>query len=289
MSNIFWFCGLTFIGLGIILFTWLKKKNIFTILLVFFLSVSLLTIGEYIVLTVLGAYEYKPGVFRDYFADDVVGYFWGNYFLWAGAANLIVNFSLGNGWIILISVVFMLIETLFINLGIYKHHWWQTYMTGILVFFGMNIIKIWVSKLNEKLYKKFLRYITYFFFALILIHVPTHLLLLIGKQHYSIGWVENFYRDSILFGLPYHAGMSLVYVFFCCVLQARLWKLLPILFFVLSDFVLINMNILIFQDHWNFFYQVVFRAVSLVIFIFYTSVCTVRWNRSRNLTESIQP
>jgi len=268
MPSVFWYWALTTIGVGMIVFTWVKKKSISTISLVSFLMMSFLTVSEFSVLTVFSGYAYKPEVFPDPFADSVMGYLLGNLLLWAGAANLVVNFSLGNRWIFLLAGIFMLVETLFLDLGIYKHYWWRTYMTGIAVIIGFNITKIWVSKLTEKSYN-LLRYMTLYLLALLFIHVPTHLLLLVGKQHYSIGWVENFYRDSILFGLPYHAVMAFVYVFFCCVLQKWGWKFAPVLFFLLSDFILVNMKILIFQDQWNLFYLTVFRTMSLVIFVLY--------------------
>ena len=268
MPNIFWFYGLTIIGMGMIGFTMFNKKNTAMISLVFLLMVSFLTVSEFFVLTVFDGYAYRPEMFTDPFADDVIGYILGNVSLWAGTANLVVNFSLGIRWIILIAGAFMLIETWFLHLGIYEHHWWRTYMTGITVIVGLSVIKIWISKLNPEKYR-FLRYMTFYLLALQFIHVPTHLLLLTGKQHYSIGWDENVYRGSILFGLPYHAGMSFIFLFFCCVLQKRFWKLAPILIFGLSDFLLVNMNILIFQDQWNFFYLTMFRATGLVLFVLY--------------------
>jgi hypothetical protein len=274
MPNIFWYYSVAIIGLGMHGITMFKKGNIFMTSLVFFLTIGLLTVGEFFILVVFDAYAYKPEVFTDAIADSLVGHLLGNLFLWAGAANLVVNFSLGNRWIFLLSGIFMLIETLFLRLGIYEQHWWQTYFTGIAVILSLNIKRNWVSNLGKNPYK-FLRYMTFYLFALIFIHLPTHLLLLTGKQHYSFGQVENFYRDSILFGLPYHAGMALIYVFFCCGLRKNFWQLAPILFFALSDFILVNMNILIFQDQWNFFYLIIFRTTSLVIFVLYKNyACT---------------
>lgn len=268
MPAIFWFYGLTAIGAGMIAFTLAKTKSVFTVSLVSFLILSFMTVSEFIVLTTFGAYAYKPGVFPDPFADSVVGYIWGNYFIWTGAANLVVNFSLGNRWIVLLAGVFMLIETLFVALGIYEHHWWKTYMTGITVIVAMNVTTIWVARLNEQGHR-FLRYFSFYLLALLFIHVPTHILLLTGKQHYSLGLVENFYRDSILFGLPYHALVALVFALFGCLAKKGLWQLAPVPLYLLSDFILVKMNILIFLDHWNFLCLAVFRAGCLALFLGY--------------------
>jgi hypothetical protein len=273
VHRIFWYYGVSVIGIGMIVFTWLNKKNIPAISLISFLIMGLLIIGEFFILTVFGAYAYKPEVFTDYFADDLVAYVLGNYFVWAGAANLVVNFSLGNRWIFLLASFFMLIETLFLNLGIFELHWWRTYMTGISVLQGMNLIKIWIAKLNEKPYKKVLRYMTFYVLAILFIHAPTYILLLTGKQHYSEGWDEDFYRDSSLFALPYHVVIAFIYVYFGCVLKKGV-RLVPILSFLLSDFILVKMGILIFADQWNLFYQAIFRIINFMIFILYKNyVC----------------
>ncbi|MDR3588116.1 MAG: hypothetical protein P4N41_00455 [Negativicutes bacterium] len=264
----FWYCLVTATGLGMTGFTMLVRRNLSLIALVFFLMLSFLTVGEFLVLTVFDAYAYKLGIYTDYFADNVLGYVLGNWLVWTGAANLVVNFSLGNPWIFLLAVLFMLIEVLFLHLGIYENHWWRTYLTGGIVFVGLNVIKIWIAKLEKKTYN-FLRYMTCYLLALLFIHAPTHLLLLGGKQHYTFGFVENSYRDSILFALPYHAGMSLIFVFFGCALENRLWRFAPVLLFLLSDILLINLNILVLQEQWNFFCLVVFRSMSLVLFYLY--------------------
>jgi hypothetical protein len=256
------------LGLGMIVFSLLRKRDILRVSLVFFLVGSFLIIGEFIILTVFDAYAYKPGLFRDYFADDIAGYLLGNYFVWTGSAILVVTFSLGNRWIFLLSGVLMLIETVFLYLGIYEQHWWRTYFTGIIVILSLNLIKWWIAALDKWPYN-FLRYITLYLIALIFIHLPSHLMLLIGKEHYIIGLVENLYRDSILFVLPYHAVMTFFSIYFVCVLQKGIWNYAPIPLFLLSDFIITKLNILIFQDHWNLLYLIICRAVILFCFILY--------------------
>lgn len=42
---------------------------------------------------------------------------------------------------------------------------------------------------------------------------------------------------------------------------------MPILIFLLSDIILVNMNILIFQNGWNLFYLTFVRTLSFVFFV----------------------
>ena len=277
MSNIFWYYCSSVMGAGMTFFTILNKKNIITIAARAFFAMSFIMVGEFFVLTIFGGYTYKPGVFTDPFADSVIGHILGNLLLWPGAASLVAAFSLGYRWMLLISVAFMLIETLFLNLGIYEHHWWRTYMTGIAVVFCLTIFKMWAPRWNDKQHT-FLRNITFYFLSLLFIHLPTTLLLLFERQHFSIGWVENFYKDSILFAFIYHGGMSFVYVVFICILKKWPWQLTPILIFLLSDYILVSMNILFFQDGWNLPYLTLLRTISLVIVTLlekYTCIATI--------------
>jgi chromate transport protein ChrA len=122
-------------------------------------------------------------------------------------------------WIFLISIAYMLIEILFLKLGLYEHHWWKTYMTGITVFIFLAIVKKWCWNMYEKKHK-LLRYITFFFVAYFFITIPIIFLSLLGKQHYRIHWFENLYRDGVVFSFFYHSAISIVYTYFVLVLKS---------------------------------------------------------------------
>jgi hypothetical protein len=71
MSKIFWYYSVIAIGLALFIITIVKKKS-FVNLLSFFLSVTALSyLCEVLVLFVLGAYQYKPGLFSDSVAENI--------------------------------------------------------------------------------------------------------------------------------------------------------------------------------------------------------------------------
>ncbi|QGQ97639.1 hypothetical protein EHS13_23485 [Paenibacillus psychroresistens] len=266
MSNLSYYIWLALFGVGIFSYTVYKKKQ-FTDLFLFFLAASVFSwIGEYFVLYLFDAYIYKPSVFTDPFAESTLGHLITNTFFWGSTAVLVGAFSLRYHWFFLISAVYMSFDILFIKVGAYEHHWWRTNMTGITVIIFLIIIKKWFLKLKEHRYE-FLRNITLLLVAFFFIAIDTYILLLLGKQHYRVDWYENMYRDSTVFSFLYHAGIALVFIFFVCILKKWYWKISPILFFLLSDSLLLNMKILIFQDGWSFFYLTLTRILALAIFV----------------------
>lgn len=149
MPKIFWYYCVVAIGIIMLIFTMYKKRN-FTDLFSFFISVAGLGyLCEVVVLFVFNSYAYKPGVFRDPIAEDILGHLTCNGFFWGGTAIFVSAFSLNSIWIFLISIVYMLVEVLFIKLGGYEHHWWRLYMTGVGSFVFFIIAQKWFSKLRQ--------------------------------------------------------------------------------------------------------------------------------------------
>jgi hypothetical protein len=161
-------------------------------------------------------------------------------------------------------------EYLFVKLGIYEQHWWRYYMSAIVVVAFLVISKMWFKKMT-RIQHGLTRNITFYFAALIVIHLPFPLLLLFGKQHYSVDLLENIvhnmYRSSTIFNFIYHLVECFIWVYFVCILNKWFWKLAPFVISLVVQFILMKMNILIFQDSWNLFYTMLFYAISLIVFI----------------------
>lgn len=266
MPGIYWYCSLPIIGIGILAFTMYKKRNFIDLISFFLFSTTAGVYGEVIILFLLDAYSYKPGVFTDPWAEDILGHVLPNIGLWGTTAVMAGAFSLRSPWILLVSIAYMAIETIFIKLGIYEHHWWRTYLTGIAVLVFLTFIKIWYKWLTKRR-NRFIRYITFFCIAWDIIHIPVFLLLLFEKMRFSIGWFANAYRDSTMFSVVYNQFIAVVFVLFVCVLDKWFWKLTPVILFSLSDTILVKLNILTFKGGWNIFYLILVRTMILVIFI----------------------
>lgn len=127
-----------------------KKKNIVDLVAFYLMSITPSYFGELIILGIFKGYSYKPGIFSDYFADDINGHILTNAGLWCALAVPVGAFQLGYRWMFLIAISFMGIEELFIAFGLYEHYWWKTYLTGLAVFPFYIITRKWYSLLNEK-------------------------------------------------------------------------------------------------------------------------------------------
>jgi len=266
MSSIFWYSCLAIIGLGIAAFTMYKKKNLSTLIAFYLFASSTTFTGEYFALVVFEGYIYKPGIYADPFRDGLLGHVIINSTLWPATAIAIWAFSLKYRWISLVTIGYLLAEYLFEQLGIYEQYWWKYYMSFIIVFAFCLINKTWFNKLYQKCHG-FSRSITMFFIAVIIIQIPNAVLLLSGRQFYRLKWVENIYQDSTLFAVIFSLCISFIFVIFICILQKWFWKFVPFIAHLLSDWILMNMNILVFQNGWNIFHLSIIHFISLTMFI----------------------
>jgi len=266
MAAIYWYCALVVIGVGMVIFILYKKKNYYEFISFFLFAMMMVFICEMIVLLFLNSYAYKPGVFRDYYAENIFGHIITNAFLWPAAALLVVAYSLRFRWIVLITLIFTLLDILFVHLGIYQHNWWQTWITSVAVFLFCILMKIWFAQLQSKR-SGILRYTTFWFVLWVILKLPISVLLLLGLQYTFVGWFENVYRDAGVFSVIYNAALSLVCFFFICILKKWYWKLVPFLIYFSCDAILLNRGMLFFNGEWNLYYLMLVRSICLLLFI----------------------
>lgn len=243
MPNILWYYSFIGVGLALIGYTMYKKKMVIDLLAFFVGAVTVVFIGELIVLFIFEGYQYKPEVFADPFANNVVGHIIPNMALWATTAVVVGAFRLRFRWIVLIAAGYMLIEVFFLRLNLYEHHWWKTYMTGIAIVIYLSMLKYGYQKLMSK-HHPLLRHFTIILLGVVVLHTPSIIFLLLDMEFYHIGWVSNVYRESILFGVIYHSVVSLIIVLSLRVLKNGYKLILPLLIFYLLDTILLGLNIL---------------------------------------------
>ncbi|MGE5416128.1 MAG: hypothetical protein ACM3UZ_05075 [Acidobacteriota bacterium] len=269
MPPVFWFILLAVIAIFITTFTIYKKRSVTELssYLVFYLfATSLSWIGEFIVLGFFNSYAYNIGVFANPWLQNLFAHLILNSFFWPGTAVLVAAYSLGFGWITLIAIVYMIIEYLFLVFGLYEHHWWRIYMTGITVVIFLTISRVWFARMNQ-IRQGYTRIVTLYFAALVIIHIPTPLLLLLGKQYYIMKLAPDMYLSSIIFILSYQMVETAIIVFFISVLKNWYWKLAPFVISIAGQYTLAKMGILVIQDGWNLTYSLVLYAVTLTAII----------------------
>lgn len=273
MSSLFWYISLTVICVGIAVIAIYNKRHFFKIstLVVFYLFATCITwIGEFTVLGIFNSYAYKPGISTDPWAENLAGHLFLNASMFPAAAILMVTYSLGFLGISLITAAFMLTEYLFAELGIYEQHWWKYYMSGINTVAFLVIAKKWFAKIKHAQYN-IPRLLTFYFIGFLIIHTPFPLLLLLGKQHYTLGLIDkivgNMYRSSIIFIFSYHLIEVFLLVFFVCVLDKWYWKLVPFVIAYVGQSILAQINILVFAEGWQLIYTLIIYTLCLAIFI----------------------
>ncbi len=273
MTSLLWYIGLTTIGVAITVFVIYTKRHTYKIstLVVFCLFAASITwIGEFLVLGIFNSYAYKPGISTDTWAENLAGHLFLNVSMFPAAAVLMATYSLGYLGVSMITAAFILTEYLFVKLEIYEQHWWKYYMSGINIIAFLVIVKKWFAKIKHIQYN-IPRLLTFYFIGFLIIHTPTPLLLLLGKQYYSLGLidkiVDNMYRSSTIFIFSYHLIEVTFLVFFVCVLDRWYWKLVPFVIAAVGQSILAKMNILIFMEGWKLIYSIAIYYVCLVIFI----------------------
>jgi len=122
MASITWYCLIASIGVVMAAFTIYKKRDVAkvsTYLVFYFFATCVTWIGEFTVLGLFNSYAYKPGIYTDPWAENILGHLILNSTFYPGTAIFVAAFSLGYGWISLMTVFYLLIEYWFLKLGLY--------------------------------------------------------------------------------------------------------------------------------------------------------------------------
>jgi hypothetical protein len=277
MEKLLWYIGLAIMGVVTTAFTIYKKRDTYKVstLFVFLLFTACVTwIGEFIVLGLLNSYAYKTGVFSDPWAQNLLGHLIINTTLYPAVAIVMVAYSLRYGWMLLVATVFTLIEYLFVQLRIYEQHWWRYYMTFIAVIMFLLIFHKWFPKMNEKRYG-LTRAITFYFIAIITIHTPAPILLLLGKQYYQVSLINslvgNLYLSSIIIIFFYHMFEAFLCVVCTCVFKKWYSKVILVSISITAQIIFTKMNILIIADNWSLVYTLFIYGIFTVAYIFIES------------------
>ncbi|TYP79201.1 hypothetical protein [Paenibacillus methanolicus] len=265
MPNMVWYYGLIAIGVIITAFTLRRRANLADWLTYFLFTTAWSWVGESFILFVFHGYDYKPGLYQDVFAENIIGHIIANSSYWAAAAVAVMYYRTSYLWIAIYSLGFMLTEFIFTRVGVYEQYWWKTYMTGITAFIFLVLMKKWYVLLQARAYKS-PRVIVFGTLAWVILQTPTSVLMLFDKQFFRVHWVTNIYRDSTLFsGFVYHVIMAFVILYCMYVPRHWAWRMAPLILLAAFDALLFNAGILRFSNDWSLIELISIRAVSLAV------------------------
>ncbi|MGC7870201.1 hypothetical protein ACPUYX_01570 [Desulfosporosinus sp. SYSU MS00001] len=253
-SNTIWYILLgisTIIELVVVL---IKAKNYRRVIIAFYLTITgIVLVFETILLFFLKAYVYYPMILKNPPRpfDDVLA---GNLFSQSSvgaSALLVVVLNLKSYWFIIFGLIYGLIEELFLRLGIYRHNWYETWMTvmGIPLFF-------WVVK---KMYIKAMQgigpvfYYGYIFFALYTCNVITlvwGLFMLFRLQDFNTSLISD-PEVSRLYGVLGHFFLLSGSVMLIYFLRLKwIWKTLVLIVLYIIYYIGYKLNIILIREGW---------------------------------------
>ncbi len=288
MPNLFWYICIAVANVAITAISIFLKRNTYKVstLIVFYLfAAGTAWVGEFIILGLFNSYAYKTGFFNDPWAQNLLGHLLLNTTVYPAVAVVMAAFSLRFGWISTVTVFFLAIEYLFVKQGLYEHYWWRYHMTAITAVVFLAIAKQWFDKLILKQYGA-IRTMTFYFVAMLMIHTPAPVLLLTGKLHYRLGFVDNYFKDlylsSTIIIFFYHLFEAVLLVVFTCVLKKWYWKMVPFVISITVQSLFVKMNVLVFSEGWGLFHTLVIYELFIAAFILvekYTLVPSGRYSR----------
>lgn len=266
MAAYVYYLILAAIGLAVTVFVFHKEKNYYKLIVFFLFAAMFADCGEVVVLLIFNGYAYSLGIFSNFYAENILAHLIMNNTLWPAVAVFVAAYSPRFRSIITISIIFFALDILFIQLGVYQHNWWRSWMSGAAVFLFLIIMRFWYAKLEDEKFK-IMRYLTYSFIFSLIMFMPTSILILTDKAFYHARIFADIYKDSVFFSFLFHSSIALLCTSFLCVLEKWYWKLIPFLLFLISDYLLMALGILNFAYGWNILYLVIIRTLSLIIFI----------------------
>ncbi|MDQ0976449.1 hypothetical protein QFZ31_006327 [Neobacillus niacini] len=168
-----------------------NKKQLFTLLMA---DIGFAYLLEYVVLNVFHAYTYKPKIIKKNFFDNVFGAILsqGIFVPFTAVFSTVARI----GWVgkLLGGVYFSLVELLFLRLKVYKHNWWRTIYTLILIPLYFKISDCWNILLGK--WNPLVRFISLFLMILVTEANLLFLFALTRKVRFGAGkfhsWKEHF-------------------------------------------------------------------------------------------------
>jgi hypothetical protein len=168
-----------------------NKRQLFALLMS---NIGLAYLLEFFVLNLYNAYKYRPRVLKNNYFDNILGAILSQaIFVPFTAVFLTVKKT---GWLGKITggLYFSIVEMVFLKLKVYKHHWWKTVYTLILIPIYFIISDAWNFFLGKK--NPLIRFISLFFTIMVTEANLLFIFATLKKIQFGFGryhtWTEHF-------------------------------------------------------------------------------------------------
>ena len=251
-TNTIWYVLLGIITLFELIYTFFKAEKRSQVFAFFITILGVFLWIETPLVIFFKAYTYYPKILTQVpnpFDDVLAGNLFSQFSI-AAAALLMVVRKLKYYWYLIFAVLYSLIEELFLALGIYKHYWYQTWMTFVFFPLLFWLVKIMYEKITSGI--KPLFYYVYIFTGFFPLYIITLNwgLMLIGIQDMS----PSVLSDPIM---SRHILVVLQYIIFAIPLmvmyfsKAHLrWKALVVIALYILYYIAFKFNLILIKDGW---------------------------------------
>ncbi|MEH7416273.1 hypothetical protein V7266_13390 [Neobacillus drentensis] len=201
-----------------------KKKNTFTFLGSIMGFAYLL---EFFVLNLFKGYKYKPNVLKNKSLDNIFGAFLSQSIFVPFTAVYLTITKAGWGTKFLGGIYFTLVELIFLRLGVYKHNWWRTVYTFILIPIYFVLSDWWYYGFTKK--NVIVRHISFF---LIIMVTETNLFLILAiLRKFRFGWGRFHAWTEHFIITPLYSISFSIFTYFTFKNQNDGWVKLKVLLF----------------------------------------------------------
>ena len=175
-----------------------NKKQLFTLLMS---NIGFAYLLEYFVLNLFKAYKYKPRFLKNNYFDNILGAILSQAIFVPFTAVFLSAQKIG--WVgnFLGGLYFALVEVLFLKLKVYKHYWWKTVFTLLLIPIYFGISDRWNSLLRKK--NPMIRFISLFF--MIMVTEANLLFVFAASRKIRLGFGRYYSWDEHFMIVPLYA------------------------------------------------------------------------------------
>lgn len=270
MSSTFWTNTIWFILLGIttiieLIIVFYKAENRKSVLALYCTVCGITYNFEITIFAIFHSYNYYPMVILNYpFDDGIVGNLFSQFSV-SATALLIAVLDLKFYWYLIFAGIYGIIEELFLHLGIYKHNWYQTWMTVA----GFLLLS-WITKKMYKSLKKlsnFWRYI-YILFGLFTLHVNTMWSFRqLGIHTFSTSLFSDYGRSSGILSGSYYLLLSNIIMVMCFKKVKWWWQAIVISALYISHYIAAKLNLMYYKEGWFFTFTTI-AIFSMYLYIY---------------------
>ncbi|MEH7177723.1 hypothetical protein [Neobacillus vireti] len=179
---------------GLLGYSFFKSKNKMQLFILLMSNIGMAYLFEFFVLNLFRAYKYKPRILKKNYFDNILGAILSQAIFVPFTALFFTAQKIGGFGNLLGGLYFALVEVLFLKLKVYKHKWWRTVYTLILIPLYFRLSDGWNNFLNKR--NPVIRFISLFFTILIteanllfVFAVSRKIRFGLGKYH---SWNEHF-------------------------------------------------------------------------------------------------